>query len=197
MRKINNSEVKRVCKEFTEIFKNYQTYAMFFPKKDRNKGVYYFFRFEVSAARNYTYVGGDYDVIACVKKPGDKDHNPALQFANPFFAVAFYAATGNFAISLASEYMSFADKIAKKYYNPSTDCYIKNIGVAESARGKGLLRKAIDELCGDSAVYLETHDERNVEIYRHLGFEICEVADFHGAKHFAMRRPAKAENSVK
>lgn len=197
MRKIKNNEVKKVCKEFTQTFKSYKAYEIFFPKKDLNKGVYYFFRFEVSAARNYTYVDGDYDVIASVKKPGDKDCNPALQFVNPFFAVAFYVATGNFAISLASEYVSFADKIAKKYYNPLTDCYIKNIGVAERARGKGLLRKAIDELCGDSAVYLETHDEKNVEIYRHLGFELCEVADFHGVNHYAMRRPAKAENSVK
>lgn len=191
MRKMRAKELGTVSRRFAEMFANYQTYSMFFPERDRSKGVYYFFRYEVASARNYTYVGGDYDVLACVKRPGDKDCDPGLQFANPFFAIAFYAATGSRAIRLASEYIAFAERIAKKYYNPATDCYVKNIGVAERARGKGLLRKAIDELCGDAAVYLETHDEKNVEIYRHLGFEVCEVADFYGAKHYAMRRPAK------
>lgn len=191
MRKMRAKEIRKVSKEFAKIFENYKTYEMFFPKRNREKGVYYFFRYEVAAARNYTYVGGDYDVLACVKRPGDRDCDPGVQFANPFFAIAFYFATGNFAIRLASEYMAFADRIAKKYYNPETDCYIKNIGVAERARGNGLLRKAIDGLCGARAIYLETHDINNVEIYRHLGFELCEIADFHGAKHYAMRRPEK------
>ena len=46
----------------------------------------------------------------------------------------------------------------------------------------------IDELCGDSPIYLETHSEENVAIYEHMGFKVCEKVEFHGYHHYAMRR---------
>lgn len=66
--------------------------------------------------------------------------------------------------------MEFADAPAKKYCNPSTDCYIKNVGVDEKARGKGLLGTAVAELCGNMPIYLETHTESKVALYGKTGF---------------------------
>ena len=93
-------------------------------------------------------------------------------------------------ISLLKEYVAFAQGFAEKYYDPATDCDIKNIGVAKSARGKGLLRKALNELCSDMPVYLETHTQENVSLYEHLGFQLLESAPFHGYTHYCMKRPA-------
>ena len=194
MRKIEKNELKKACEAFADMFADYKTYSLFFSDgKTRSNGIYWFFRFEVYGAVDYTYADDDFLTLACVKRPGDRSRNTDILFFNPFFAVRFLAATGIKALKLGSEYLRFAEEVAKKYYNPETDCYVKNVGVAASARGQGRLRKAIDELCGDRAVYLETHSQTNVEIYRKLGFELCETAIFHGAAHYAMRRPAKAD----
>ena len=97
-------------------------------------------------------------------------------------------ATGTRALKLAGEYLRFAEAISAKYYDPAHDAYVKNIGVAACARGQGRLHRMLDELCGDLPVYLETHDENNVAIYEHMGFKVCEVAEFYGYTHYAMHR---------
>lgn len=153
------------------------------------KGIYYFFRYEVYAAADFTYVyDDDFSALASVKRPGDKDRNTGKLWSNPFFTLAFGIYSRRKARALAAEYFEFADRVASKYYNPDTDCYIKNIGVDKSKRGQGILTKMIDELCGDMPVFLETHLESNVAIYKKLGFELVDESDFHGYTHYAMKR---------
>lgn len=84
--------------------------------------------------------------------------------------------------------MEFSDAPAKKYCNPSTDCYIKNVGIDEKARGKGLLGTAVAELCGNMPIYLETHTESKVALYGKTGFGLRETSDYHGVPVFAMTR---------
>lgn len=173
----------------TDIFADYEAYRLFFPdERKKARGVEMFFRYELYASQPYTWVDEDFLAVAAVKRPGDRDRDPREMFVDPFFALAFLGATGKGARKLAKEYIAFADAVAEKYYDPKRDCYIKNIGVAREARGQGRLRRMIDELCGDSPVYLETHDDKNVAIYEHLGFRVCEKTDFHGYTHYAMRR---------
>ena len=189
MRLIKTDEVVKVSRLLTDIFADYEAYRLFFPEeKKMANGMEMFFRYEIYASQPYTRVDEDFLAVAAVKRPGDSDRNPKTLFLNPFFACSFLSATGIKAVRLAGEYIAFAEKIAEKYYNPAVDCYIKNIGVAREARGQGRLRRMIDELCGEFPVYLETHDENNVAIYEHLGFRVCEKADFHGYTHYAMRR---------
>ena len=57
-----------------------------------------------------------------------------------------------------------------------------NLGLEEN------FRKALSELCGDMPIYLETHTEENVAIYRRLGFEVCAEVPFYGFTHYAMKR---------
>ena len=164
MRKIRPDEVKKVSKLLAQIFNGYAAYELFFPEeKKRLKGIEIFFRYEISASRNYTYVSDD-------------------------FAFSFFGVAGAKSAKLAKEYVALSADIASRHYNPATDCYIKNIGVAAEARGQGRLRLMIDELCGDSPIYLETHSEENVAIYEHMGFKVCEKVEFHGYHHYAMRR---------
>ena len=66
--------------------------------------------------------------------------------------------------------------------------YIKNVGVDEKARGKGLLGTAVAELCGNMPIYLETHTESKVALYGKTGFGLRETSDYHGMPVFAMTR---------
>lgn len=189
MRKIKPIEIGKVCRLLTDIFADYEAYRLFFPDEKRlARGIEAFFRYEIYASQEYTWVSDDFLSVAAVKCPGDKDRDPKLQFLNPVFALSFLSSAGIKAVRLAGEYIRFAEKIAEKYYDPDRDCYIKNIGVAPEARGQGRLRLMTDELCGDMPVYLETHDDKNVRIYEHMGFRVCETAVFHGYTHYAMRR---------
>ncbi len=196
LRKMEDSEIKRVAWDFAEIFKDYKSYDLFF-KRDRfqKRKIYRFFRCEVFEGADYTYIYGDFEAICTVKKPADKQKERDMKklFHNPFFLIPFFSVTGLKAAKLALEYMRFTDEIAKKFYNPETDCYIKNIGVKECCRGQGILKAMIAKICGDMPIYLETHSADNVKIYRKLGFEVVSESDFHGETHYAMKRPKISE----
>lgn len=194
MRKIRSDEQKAVSAKFAEIFKDYKAYDAFFPRDEKQqRKIYYFYRYEVYSSVDYTYTSDDnYTSLCSVKRPGDRDNDPKKLLADPIFFIKFIAATGVKACRLASGYMRFASEFANKFYDPQTDCYIKNIGVSAEARGQGRLKSMIDELCGGSPIYLETHDENNVKIYEHLGFEVVGSGAWYGITHYAMKRGAKS-----
>lgn len=189
MKKIKINEAKKAGEIFAEIFTDYDLYNLIFTKNERQqKRISYFFTYEVYSSLNSTYEFDDFKAIATVVRPGDKKTNPARLFLNPLYAAKFLFATGIKAIKIGSEYMRFAEKASSKYYNPETDCYIKNIGVIKECRGQGYLRKMVNDLCGEMPVVLETHLESNVTIYEKLGFSIMEIFDFHGKKHYVMKK---------
>lgn len=190
MRKIRKDEIRKVSAEFAEMFKHYDAYKLFFDDSSLKKGTEVFFNCEVYGCFDFTYTNDDMSVIASIKRPGDRERALTKLFLNPSFFVRFMSVTDKKARRLVREYVDMAENTAKKYYDPSTDCYIKNIGVAERARGKGLLRKTLEELCKDMPIYLETHTAENVEVYKRLGFRLLESVDFHGYTHYAMKRPA-------
>ena len=167
MRKIREDEVGKIARLFTRIFAEYDAYRLFFPdEKKLARGMEAFFRYEVYASQEYTWVDEDFLAAAAVKCPGDRDRDPKRIFYNPFAAISFLTDTGVRAMKLAGEYLRFAEEISARYYDPRRDAYIKNVGVAPEARGQGRLRRITDELCGDLPVYLETHDENNVRKQR-------------------------------
>lgn len=195
MRKLKEDEIKRAAATFADIFKEYEAYRYLFPHKTlRQKRMYYSFIYELYAGLDYTYVyDEDFSAIATVKKPSDVERDTRDLWKNPIFAVKMFLYEGAGAIRRAQAYMNFADVYAQKYFNPETDCYVKNIGVVSSARGKGILRRVIDETCGDMPVFLETHDENNVKIYEHLGFEALEAVPYANYTHYVMKRAGKAK----
>lgn len=186
MRKINDDEIIKISEAFTDMFRDYDAYRLFFDEKHLLSGIRAFFLYEVFTAKNYTYTDGDCAVVASVKLPSDKDVSSALFFDDPVLSREFFNAVDDKTFALAEEYVDFNKSLAGRHYDPSTDCYVKNIGVKKQARGKGLLRKTLSALCGDRPVYLETHSEENVKIYEKLGFFVVERADFHGVTVFAM-----------
>lgn len=188
MRKIKEDELVGISDALADMFRNYKAYRLFFDDASVEKGIRAFFLYEVFCALDFTYTVDGYDVIASVQTPCDKERPSKDFFSDDALSREFFLVVDKTAFDLAKEYVSFAHALACKYMDPRTDFYIKNIGVAERARGKGLLRKTIDILCGKSTVYLETHNEENVAIYRKLGFTLLEKTDFHGVPVYAMSR---------
>ncbi len=198
MKLINNNDINRACAVFAEMFEDYPLYSTLLGTEgDLKKKIYYLFKVEVSLGKRYTYANEDFTAICSIIRPDDKGKERSLAslFVNPFFAIPFFKAVSRKEAKIAMEYVSFAEQVSEPFYNPETDCYIKNIGVAKASRGRGLLRTMLDEICGDMPICLETHDETNVAIYQKLGFILLETVDFHGVNHYFMKRPAKTEDT--
>lgn len=198
MKLINNNDINRACAVFAEMFEDYPLYSTLLGTEgDLKKKIYYLFKVEVSLGKRYTYANEDFTAICSIIRPDDKGKERSLAslFVNPFFAIPFFKAVSSKEAKIAMEYVSFAEQVSEPFYNPETDCYIKNIGVAKASRGRGLLRAMLDEICGDMPICLETHDETNVAIYQKLGFILLETVDFHGINHYFMKRPTKTEDT--
>lgn len=204
MEKMKRSQLKKTCKVFADIFADYEGYDILFGyDKRRLKRRYYLYRLEIYMAKDFTYIDDDFCGLCSIKQPTristddegkqiivcDREYSAKPLFFNPFFDIAFFSAVGIKQFKIAVEYIKMADEVAKRHYNPHTDYYIKNIGVIESERGKGRLKKMLAEICGDNPIYLETQDDVDVAIYQKLGFELLETVEWRGIKHYAMRRP--------
>ena len=189
MEKITRKEIKRASAVFTDIFSKYEAYDVLFGKRNRLKRMYYLFRAEVFCAQNFTYKDGDFLALCSIKTPADTEIELKKAFANPFFDLAFFLNVGIKQAKIAKQYAEMADSVAQKYYNPQTDCYIKNIGVIEKCRGQGKLKTMLNEICKDMPIFLETQDPNDVAIYKKLGFEVCEIVEWRGITHVAMRKP--------
>lgn len=198
MKLIKNNDINRACAVFAEMFEDYPLYSTLLGAEgDLKKKIYYLFKVEVSLGKRYTYANEDFTAICSIIRPDDKGKERSLAslFVNPFFAIPFFKAVSSKEAKIAMEYVSFAEQVSEPFYNPETDCYIKNIGVAKASRGRGLLRAMLDEICGDMPICLETHDDTNVAIYQKLGFIFLETVDFHGVNHYFMKRPTKQVES--
>lgn len=198
MKLIKNNDINRACAVFAEMFEDYPLYSTLLGTEgDLKKKIYYLFKVEVSLGKRYTYANEDFTAICSIIRPDDKGKERSLAslFVNPFFAIPFLKAVSRKEAKIAMEYASFAEQVSEPFYNPETDCYIKNIGVAKASRGRGLLHTMLDEICEDMPICLETHDETNVAIYQKLGFILLETVDFHGVNHYFMKRPTKTEDT--
>lgn len=102
------------------------------------------------------------------------------------------------------ERLSFANKMAvysryserlHRKHAPSRHWYLLSIGIRKELCGRGyasaLLRPMLDR-CDREGVpcYLETHNERNLGLYGHFGFEVKEMGMLPGSSrnHWAMLR---------
>ena len=95
--------------------------------------------------------------------------------------------------------MHYEDYSAKVRMNTTggREWYLYNLVVHPEAQGKHLAGKLISpmlEFCAQNQkqVYLETHAEKNVEIYRHFGFEVVSDAPIPGTEvtHWGMAKQA-------
>jgi ribosomal protein S18 acetylase RimI-like enzyme len=101
-------------------------------------------------------------------------------------------------------YSDFAERLHKKHA-PFRHWYLVSLGVKPECRGKGyaseLLRPRL-ERCDVEGLpcYLETHNERNLDLYRHFGFQVKEQGVLPGSDRYhwvMLREPGeRAEQAV-
>ena len=91
-------------------------------------------------------------------------------------------------------YENNCQRIKSRLTTPDT-WYCMCLVVAPEEQGRGIgsgLLKPVLEVLDEyrSPVYLETHKERNTQIYRHLGFDIADISTIPGTgiKQYAMLR---------
>ena len=93
--------------------------------------------------------------------------------------------------------MRYEDYSAKVRPNATGGCewYFYNLVVRPDAQGKHLVGKLVKpmlEYCAKAGrqAYLETHSAKNVEIYRHLGFNVVSNAPIPGTQvsHWGMAK---------
>lgn len=122
--------------------------------------------------------------------PGFTGNSTFPFIANGGLKLIFHSGIGT--ISKLLKYESFAMGLKKKYTN-NEDCYLYNLSVRASAQGKGIASKLLRPMlnyCAEQnkVVYLETNKSKNVDMYKHFGFELCEEALIPGSSvnHYAM-----------
>ena len=190
-KRIRLKDVPKVSKIMAECFIDYPLYKVFFPDESKRfMGIYYFFCARNACRRKYTYIVEDEDAVISLKKPGDKEGPIALCAFNfilvlhslPYIKLSTY--------KLIFDYSDLAEKLEKKYYDPKTDNYFQLMCTKKASRSKMLFFKIIDNLDGRKPMYLETHTEKNVELYKHYGCQVLETTSWHGVPYYVMKRPA-------
>lgn len=99
----------------------------------------------------------------------------------------------NFKLGRLLKYESFCEEVRKRHASPDS-WYLFNLVVDPVHQGKGessaLLKPMLSYLDRiGKECYLETHDEKNIPLYEHFGFELVETPEvFPGLTHYAMLR---------
>lgn len=107
----------------------------------------------------------------------------------------------DFRLSRLLKYESFCDKVRKKHASPDS-WYLFNEVVDPEHQGKGESSAILKPMMSyfdriGKECYLETHDESNVPLYEHFGFELVDTPEvFPGLTHYAMLRRPRFENTV-
>jgi GNAT superfamily N-acetyltransferase len=83
-------------------------------------------------------------------------------------------------------YARYSDELHERYV-PFPHWYLLAIGIGDDNRGKGYASKLIKpmlERCDRDKLpcYLETHNEKNIEVYRHFGFDVIDVGKLPGVE---------------
>lgn len=83
----------------------------------------------------------------------------------------------------------------KKEFADNKDWYLYNLSIRQEAQGKGIASKLLQPMlnfCDEEGtkIYLETNNEKNVELYKHYGFELKKEALIPESPvpHYAMMR---------
>lgn len=189
MRKIKKSEIKETAWIMAENFSDYPLYNIFFPDdKKKKKRIFYFFWFRMYTRKNFSYVTDQKDLVISFQKPEDKPTSSVGLFLNPLFLFGFLINIPFSALKLVKDFGKLEDHYMHKYYNPLTDCFAQAVCVMKASRGNGAVFDAFRELDDGRPIYCETHTIENVKLYEYLGVELCETADWHGVKHYVMKK---------
>lgn len=189
MRKIEKSEIKELAMVMADCFVDYPLYNVFFPDDEKKlKRVFYFFWYRIYTRMNFTYVNDDKSLVTSYQKPGEKLKSAFGLFLNPSFLFGFIKNIPFKSIKLVFEFGDMESPLEKKHYNPETDGYVHAVCVLKKSRAGGAFLSAIKEFDDGRPIFCVTHTDRNVRLYKHLGLEVVDQAEWHGVNHYVLKR---------
>ncbi len=191
IRKIKLNEIPKVSKLMATCFLDYPLYSVFFKdEKRRFNGIYHFFCVRNYCRQRFTYITEDETAVFTLKRPGDKERPIIGFFLNPISAINFLLHVPLSALWLVRDFNRFSKPLQKKYYDKQKDWYFQVICTKKEARENLYFFKILKEIDEGEAIYAETHTERNAELYKLMGCQLLEEAEWHGIKQYILLRPA-------
>lgn len=107
MKKITPRQIETANVKTGEIFENHDAYTLLFDNSNIQKGRKVFFICELFMAQNFTYTDSDeMNIIAGVKRPGDKETPLSELLADQKFNGKLHAVAGEKALALQADIWS-------------------------------------------------------------------------------------------
>lgn len=107
MKKITPLQIETANVKTGEIFENHDAYTLLFDNSNIQKGREVFFICELFMAQNFTYTDSDeMNIIAGVKRPGDKETPLSELLADQKFNGKLHAVAGEKALALQADIWS-------------------------------------------------------------------------------------------
>lgn len=191
MRKIRSDEIRLAAGIMTDCFCDYPLYKSFFPDDSkRRRQLFYFCWYYIFVRRSFTYISPDCTSLISVQKPGDRFCSPLpLLLTTPFLPGAVFTLPLRALLMLPS-YAKLSHHEAGRFLNRDADWFIHIMCVRGNNKGGGFFNVIRDMDIGEP-LYCYTHTERNVRLYRHIGFEILNKTLWHGVPVYTMHRKRK------
>lgn len=133
--------------------------------------------------------------IACWLPPGEVNFHYGALLRTGWLPIPFQSGLHNYARMFDNENYTHLIRLRAC---PGMHWYLWALGVEPARQGQGiggtLLAAGLEHVDAQGLpCYLETHNPRNLPIYRHFGFEVFEEGEVpgHGLRFWGMRRPAQ------
>jgi len=199
---IGKDNTESAIEALVKAFNDYPLFRHYFPNKaDREKISYYFLSFLVYSGIKYGEVYATSSNLEGI----------AIWMPSKNYPVTFWKALRSVPLSRifgigrygGSKMRHFNDYIDSVHQQaaPFKHWFLQVIGIVPKFQGKGyaslLIKPMLSRIDKEKlACYLETIDEKNVEIYQHFGFEIIEksIVPEDGFTNWAMLRKAQQYN---
>ncbi len=182
LRKIETNEIDKASQLLADCFFNDPLYIYFFPSpKARKRSAKMLFGYELRRSAGFTYVSDDVKAVAVYKSPNDEFINVPF-----FFCIKLFFAVGILTTFRAVKYLKFCENCKKKYKSDD-EYYLSLLAVSKELQNRGVGSGIINNL--NEKIYLETQNEKNAQIYIHLGFELVEKSNINEKLcHYVLKR---------
>ncbi len=177
---INKDNTESVIEALVRAFNNYPLFRHYFPNKtNREKISYYFLSFLVYSGIKYGEVyATSSNLEGIVIWMPSNNHPVTFWKALRSVPLSKIFGIGRYGGSKMRHFNDYIDSVHQRTA-PFKHWFLQAIGIVPKFQGKGyaslLIKPMLSRIDKEKlACYLETIDEKNVEIYQHFGFEIIE-----------------------
>lgn len=200
--RLDRRHVKEASEAAAASFHDYPMFSLVFPDPGRRtRYLSWYLRNVLKCALRYgeVYTTRDISGVVFTLPAGHTRVSLWEYIRNGFLPTPFVLGLRNYRQSM--EYLSFAEHTQEELTRNRPHCYLWGLAVRPHQQRRGIGAALMRPVLAQAdalrvPVYLETHDERNVQYYRKHGFELIHAARTprHGLPLWCMlREPVQTE----